>query len=163
MFESGEMYLETIYVLLQKSPKVQSIDVAAELGYSKPSVSRGLTPRGNGTGTTDGSLSFTAAMRVVVRVHSGTPYCRTYTQMALAARLTIVDELVFVVAYFADCGSAVQRYVSLLTGRKTQKSEFSFLGHQLRAVSCRRTKVSHDAVLASTATKILLKLLRGKV
>lgn len=42
MFESGEMYLETIYVLLQKSPKVQSIDVAAELGYSKPSVSRGL-------------------------------------------------------------------------------------------------------------------------
>ena len=38
--ESGEMYLETIYVLRQKKPFVRAIDVASELGYSKPSVSR---------------------------------------------------------------------------------------------------------------------------
>ncbi len=40
--ESGEMYLETIYILSQKSSTVRSIDVAEYLGYSKPSVSRGI-------------------------------------------------------------------------------------------------------------------------
>ena len=42
MQESGEMYLETIYILSQKKAAVRSIDVAEEMGYSKPSVSRGL-------------------------------------------------------------------------------------------------------------------------
>ncbi len=40
--ESGEMYLETIYVLSQKSTYVRSIDVCEEMGYSKPSVSRAV-------------------------------------------------------------------------------------------------------------------------
>ena len=40
--ESGEMYLESIYVLLQKSSTVRAIDVGDYLGYSKPSVSRAL-------------------------------------------------------------------------------------------------------------------------
>ena len=40
--ESGEMYLETIYVLSQKSSTVRSIDVAEHMGYSKPSVSRAM-------------------------------------------------------------------------------------------------------------------------
>ena len=46
--ESGEMYLETIYVLSQKSGKVRSIDICEHLGYSKPSVSRavGILKRG---------------------------------------------------------------------------------------------------------------------
>ncbi|WP_308617260.1 metal-dependent transcriptional regulator [uncultured Eubacterium sp.] len=42
MHESGEMYLETIYVLYQKNRDVRSIDVAEEMGFSKPSVSRGV-------------------------------------------------------------------------------------------------------------------------
>ena len=41
--ESGEMYLETIYILSQKSSTVRSIDVAKYMGYSKPSVSRGIS------------------------------------------------------------------------------------------------------------------------
>ena len=40
--ESGEMYLETIYVLSQKSTQVRGIDVGEEMGFSKPSVSRAL-------------------------------------------------------------------------------------------------------------------------
>ena len=40
--ESGEMYLETIYVLSLKSNAVRAIDVGEELGYSKPSVSRAM-------------------------------------------------------------------------------------------------------------------------
>ena len=40
--ESGEMYLETIYVLSQTKSYVRSIDVGEYLGYSKPSVSRAM-------------------------------------------------------------------------------------------------------------------------
>ena len=37
--ESGEMYLETIYVLTKKMNTVRSIDVCEYMGFSKPSVS----------------------------------------------------------------------------------------------------------------------------
>ena len=40
--ESGEMYLETIYKLSETGKQVRSIDVAAEMGFSKPSVSRAI-------------------------------------------------------------------------------------------------------------------------
>lgn len=40
--ESGEMYLETIYLLSKKGANIRSIDVAEEMGYSKPSVSRAV-------------------------------------------------------------------------------------------------------------------------
>ena len=40
--ESGEMYLETIYVLQQKIGHVRSIDIAEHMGYSKPSISRAM-------------------------------------------------------------------------------------------------------------------------
>lgn len=40
--ESGEMYLEAIWVLSQERNFVRSIDVSEYLGYSKPSVSRAM-------------------------------------------------------------------------------------------------------------------------
>lgn len=40
--ESGQMYLEAIYVLSQKNENIRAIDVGAYLGYSKPSVSRAV-------------------------------------------------------------------------------------------------------------------------
>ena len=40
--ESGEMYLETILVLSQKSSLVRAIDVGEEMGFSRPSVSRAV-------------------------------------------------------------------------------------------------------------------------
>ena len=60
--ESGEMYLETIYVLRQKKPFVRAIDVASELGYSKPSVSRAMGILRDGGYITvgqDGSIKLT--------------------------------------------------------------------------------------------------------
>ncbi len=42
LLESGEMYLETILVLKNKYGYVRSIDIAHELNYSKPSVSRAV-------------------------------------------------------------------------------------------------------------------------
>ncbi|MDE5777830.1 MAG: metal-dependent transcriptional regulator [Lachnospiraceae bacterium] len=40
--ESGEMYLESIYVLCKSKSSVRSIDIAEFMNYSKPSVSRGV-------------------------------------------------------------------------------------------------------------------------
>ena len=42
MRESGEMYLETILVLGKRKRTVRAIDVAEEMGLSRPSVSRGM-------------------------------------------------------------------------------------------------------------------------
>lgn len=60
--ESGEMYLETIYVLSKKTGYVRSVDVGEKMGYSKPSVSRavGLLKEGGYiTVGNDGSLKLT--------------------------------------------------------------------------------------------------------
>ncbi len=40
--ESGEMYLETIYVLSKDMPTVRAIDICEHRGVSKPSVSRAV-------------------------------------------------------------------------------------------------------------------------
>ena len=39
ILESAENYLETIYMLKEQKGSVRSIDIANELGFSKPSVS----------------------------------------------------------------------------------------------------------------------------
>ena len=66
--ESGEMYLETIYVLSRVMPAVRSIDVAEHMGYSKPSVSRamGLLKQGGYVlADKDGHLTLTESGRVI--------------------------------------------------------------------------------------------------
>lgn len=40
--ESGEDYLETILMLSNRNGYVRSIDIANELGYTKPSISRAM-------------------------------------------------------------------------------------------------------------------------
>lgn len=56
--ESGEMYLETIYMLKKEKQSVRSIDIVEHLGYSKPSVSRavGLLKRGGYITVDDGGF-----------------------------------------------------------------------------------------------------------
>lgn len=66
--ESGEMYLETILLLSQKSGHVRAIDVGEEMGYSKPSVSRamGLLKRGGFIVVdADGAITLTDAGREI--------------------------------------------------------------------------------------------------
>lgn len=60
--ESGEMYLETIFILSKDNPHVRSIDVCEHMGFSKPSVSRAiglLKSGGYVTVDSDGYLSLT--------------------------------------------------------------------------------------------------------
>lgn len=42
LLESGEMYLETILILSKQMKHVHAVDIADYMGFSKPSVSRGL-------------------------------------------------------------------------------------------------------------------------
>ena len=42
MQESGENYLETILILKDRNGTVRSVDIANELGYTKPSVCRAV-------------------------------------------------------------------------------------------------------------------------
>ncbi|MCI5897427.1 MAG: metal-dependent transcriptional regulator [Firmicutes bacterium] len=60
--ESGEMYLESIYVLKQSKQSVRSIDVAEYMNFTKPSVSRAiglLKKQGYIVVDKDGYISFT--------------------------------------------------------------------------------------------------------
>ncbi len=70
LLESGEMYLETIYVLSQKSGSVRGIDIAGHLGYSKPSVSRAvglLRDEGLVKKDTDGYFKLTEAGEILAK------------------------------------------------------------------------------------------------
>ena len=62
LLESGEMYLESIYVLCRERAHVRAVDVSEYMGFSKPSVSRalGILKRGGFvTVDEDGYLSLT--------------------------------------------------------------------------------------------------------
>ena len=82
--ESGEMYLETIYVLLKDTPNVRSIDVVEYMNFSKPSVSRAiglLKSGGYVTVSKDGYLGLTDAGREVAE--------KIYERHTLFTRLLI--------------------------------------------------------------------------
>ena len=88
--ESGEMYLETIYVLRKDKGFVRAIDVGAELGYSKPSVSRAMGILRDGgyiNVAQDGGISLTEAGLEVAE--------RTYERHTVLSKLFMklgVDE-----------------------------------------------------------------------
>ena len=66
--ESGEMYLETIYVLSKERSAVRAIDVGEHMGFSKPSVSRALSllkDSGHVVTDTNGYLSLTEAGQAI--------------------------------------------------------------------------------------------------
>lgn len=66
--ESGEMYLETIYILTAENANVRSIDICEHMGFSKPSVSRAVGLLKNGgyiNVDKDGYISLTDVGREV--------------------------------------------------------------------------------------------------
>ena len=71
--ESGENYLEAIHILSQEQSMVRSVDVAAFLGVTKPSVSRAMALlRGGGfvEMASDGALTLTASgLEVALRMY----------------------------------------------------------------------------------------------
>lgn len=89
--ESGEMYLESIYVLCKEKTNVRSIDVVEYMNFSKPSVSRAIGLLKNGGYVTvdkDGHLSLTDVGREVAEKI----YERHSTISALLIRLGVNEE-----------------------------------------------------------------------
>ena len=83
--ESGEMYLEAIYVLSKNQKFVRSIDVSEYLGYSKPSVSRAVGLLKNGeyiTVDNDGGLNLTDFGREIAE--------KIYERHTLLTRLLVM-------------------------------------------------------------------------
>ena len=68
--ESGEMYLESIYVLSKSSSAVRAIDVCEYMGFSKPSISRAIGLLKNGgyvISDKNGFLSLTESGRAIAQ------------------------------------------------------------------------------------------------
>ena len=60
--ESAEMYLETIYILQQRNGYVRSVDIANEMGFSKPTITEWmgkLTDNGYVRKSDDGKIELT--------------------------------------------------------------------------------------------------------
>lgn len=90
--ESGQMYLETIYILSKERASVRAVDVGDYMGYSKPSVSRAMgLLRGGGfiVVDQDGSISLTdAGLEVAEKM-----YERHTLLTALLRRLGVEEEV----------------------------------------------------------------------
>ena len=121
--ESGEMYLETIYILSQKSPFVRSLDVAEYMNFSKPSVSRAVgLLKNNGYITVDdgGGIALTDRGREV----AAKIYERHTLLSALLMRLGVDEETATEDAcrmehVISDRSfAAVKRFVGCLDTRK---------------------------------------------
>lgn len=96
--ESGENYLETIYMLKKKRGNVRSIDVATELSVTKPSVSVAMKKlREDGFITTDseGGISLTEKGLVVAE--------RMYERHSIIAKALIAIGVSEETAYEDSC------------------------------------------------------------
>lgn len=103
--ESGEMYLETIYVLSQRMPNVRAVDIGEQLGYSRPSVSRAMhLLKDEGLVRTDeyGFVKLTEAGKVLAK--------RIYERHTVLTRLLMdigVDEKIA-----AEDACRIEHYIS---------------------------------------------------
>jgi Mn-dependent DtxR family transcriptional regulator len=93
---SGEDYLETIYLLHQRTNYVRSIDIANELGYSKPSVSKGMSilkENGYITVAEDGQIKLTkAGQKRAKAVYERHALLRTFLIDKLGVNPTTAEE-----------------------------------------------------------------------
>ena len=80
--ESGEMYLESIFVLSREGKAVRAIDVCEYMGYSKPSVSRALGLLKDGgyvVSDKNGFLTLTdAGMKVAEKIYDRHTYVTAF-------------------------------------------------------------------------------------
>ena len=93
--ESEEMYLETILLLKKKNACVRSIDIATELDYSRPSVSRAvnlLQKNGYITIEKSGEINFTEVGRKKATEIYERHHIITDVLVKLGANETIAEE-----------------------------------------------------------------------
>ena len=117
--ESGEMYLESIFVLSNQKGSVRSIDVGEYLGYSKPSVSRAMGLLKNGgfiTVDKDGSINLTDAGREIAQkiYDRHTLLTGLLTQLGVSEETAAEDACKMEHAISDETFDAIKRYVERL-------------------------------------------------
>ncbi len=104
--ESGEMYLETIFILSQKSSFVRAIDVGEYMGYSKPSVSRALGLLKEGQYVTvgkEGDIKLTnAGMEIASKIYERHMVMSEFFKKIGVSEKTAVDDACKVEHYLSD-------------------------------------------------------------
>ena len=115
--ESGEMYLEAIFVLSRERGRVRSIDVSEYLGYSKPSVSRAVGLLKNGEYLTvdpDGSLVLTDSGREIAEkiYERHTFLTELLTRMGVSRETAAEDACRLEHAISDESFRAIKEYVS---------------------------------------------------
>lgn len=115
--ESGEMYLEAIFVLSRERGRVRSIDVSEYLGYSKPSVSRAVGLLKNGEYLTvdpDGSLVLTDSGREIAEkiYERHTFLTALLTRMGVSRETAAEDACRLEHAISDESFQAIKEYVS---------------------------------------------------
>ena len=117
--ESGEMYLESIYVLSQKGAQVRSVDVGEYLGYSKPSVSRAvglLKSGGYLLMDKDGSLSLTeAGLEVAKKIYERHTFLSSLLErIGVSAETAAADACKIEHAISDESFEAIKAYIEKL-------------------------------------------------
>ena len=109
--ESGENYLETILLLQRKKGAVRSVDIAAELSFSKPSISRavGLLKSGGFVTVDDfGLISLTE----LGKERAEQVYARHLLLTRFLTRLGVPDDIADADACRADMPRSSPKYTS---------------------------------------------------
>ena len=114
--ESGEMYLETIFVLLKEKNIVRSVDVAEHMGYSKPSISRamGLLKKGNFIEVApDGAITLTdAGVQVAQKIYDRhTLLTRLLVQLGVSPETAAEDACKLEHAISDESFEAIKKHV----------------------------------------------------
>ena len=117
--ESGEMYLESIYVLSQKGAQVRSVDVGEYLGYSKPSVSRAvglLKSGGYLLMDKDGSLTLTeAGLEVAKKIYERHTFLSSLLErIGVSAETAAADACKIEHAISDESFEAIKAYIEKL-------------------------------------------------
>ena len=116
IYESGEMYLETIHVLLKKNASVRSIDISEHMGYSKPSVSRAvglLKKDGYIQVDNDGYITLTeAGVDVAMKIYERhTILSRMLTQLGVSPETAAEDACRLEHAISDESFEAIKRHL----------------------------------------------------
>ena len=115
--ESGEMYLETIHVLLKKNGHVRSIDISGHMGYSKPSVSRAMGILRSGEYIRmdkDGSITLTDTGREIAEkiYERHTVLTRVLMRMGVREETAVADACRLEHAISDESFEAIKRWAS---------------------------------------------------
>lgn len=115
--ESAEDYLESILILSRRMPHVRSVDVAHELGYSKPSVSvamKNLRQGGYVVMDEDGYLLLTESGRAIAEkiYERHTLFSTVLTKLGVDPKIAAEDACRIEHAISQETFDAIKKYIS---------------------------------------------------